>query len=189
MVGVNKQRTEPERATIMNKVSLSQQFKKEAADYVTNTRALNSWLKQPNVVKILASLDYLSEKYNASVFSHMSSDGLRIYMTVKDLNGLKDESLDSFLYSMEHLNAKRQSSYDDASSYSRMFVYTWEETHNGVYVTLLVNIAANFKSDSDTCKRVIIGYIEPPKEAQPIYKLECVEVAYDVGGALRGETQ
>ena len=39
-----------------------------------------------------------------------------------------------------------------------------------------IRISLIAKEESETCKRVVVGYTEP-KEPQPIYKIECADEA------------
>jgi len=148
----------------------------DAADKkIAQLRVSKKWLATPPIAKILSSLEYLAEKYDAKLENYIDGSYVSVYMTLDKLTGLKDESLAALLYSMEHHNANDTSTSDVAASYSRTYCYRWNEYTEGGYVSLNVHIAANFKEDSETCKRVIVGYQEPSKEARPIYKLECVD--------------
>jgi hypothetical protein len=146
-------------------------------DRIAQARALRNWLALGPMAKVLDSLDYLTDKYGATANTYFSGSSAQVYVNLRDLNGLKDENLAAFLYSMEHLNAKETTCADNAESFSRVFSYAWHETEtqSQIYVGLTVYITASFKSDSDTCKRVIVGYNAPSDKPTPIYKLECVD--------------
>lgn len=68
------------------------------------------------------------------------------------------------------------SSHDDAQSYSRIYEAKIEHIDNGQDFDLDVElqITATLPGDTDTCRRVIVGYDEvPPKPARPRYELRC----------------
>jgi hypothetical protein len=153
-----------------------EQMFERADKKLAELRSVKRWLATPKMSKILSSIDYLAEKYNAQVDSYIDSAYTSVYLTLKDLDGLKDESLAALLYSMEHHNASHQSTDDDAGSYARTYRYYWRDWgDSSIYHSLGIHITANFKSDSETCKRVVVGYTEPSKEPTPIYKLQCVD--------------
>lgn len=138
----------------------------QSREQEAKVKDMKNFLASPKIKKILSSIDYLAEKYGARVTSSVYTYGTNVYFNLKDLNGLKDESLAELLYSMEHHGATSQWNYDDARSYCRQYVYSWDGM-------LSITIVANFKSDSDTCKRVIVGFEEPSQERKPIYELQC----------------
>lgn len=156
-----------------NATALRETLSYDADRKIKELRSVKKWLATPKMAKILDSLDYLAEKYKADVIPYTDGGNTAVYMTLRGLTGLKDESLAALLYSMEHHEANTSSTDDDAASYARTYRYRWSERVDGVFHYLSVNITANFDAESDTCKRVIVGYREPSTEATPIYKLEC----------------
>lgn len=152
----------------------------ETADYkARKLREGKRWMSSPPMRKILDSIDYLAEKHKASVSHYFDGTYNSIYLTLKELSGLKDEGLAALLYSMEHHphNPKDQTVEDDAQSYARNYRYVFWSEDPDFYGRLTVTITANFKADSETCKRVVTGYTEPDKEARPIYELRCEDAA------------
>jgi hypothetical protein len=148
----------------------------ETADYkARKLREGKRWMSSPPMKKILDSLDYLAEKHKAGVSHYFDGTYNSVYLTLKNLSGLKDEGLAALLYSMEHHGANEQSTEDDARSYARNYRYTFWSQEPDFYGRLTVTITANFNEDSDTCKRVVTGYKEPSKDAEPIYELRCEE--------------
>lgn len=78
------------------------------------------------------------------------------------------------------IDAAKWSNSDDAASYSRKYqasIYEMDTPEEWGRVSL--QITASLPGDTDTCKRVIVGYtMEQPAEpipAQPIYELRCEE--------------
>lgn len=146
----------------------------ESADRkLLGLRAIKRWLNTPKMAKVIDSVDYLAEKYGATVDTYIDSGYCGIYMTLKGLNGLKDESLAALLYSLEHHNAEQVTTDDDADSFARNYRFRWTSSGEGFYGSFAIHVTANFRADSDTCKRVITGYTAPDTTARPIYKLEC----------------
>jgi hypothetical protein len=160
----------------------------DSADYrAKQLRGGKAWLSSPPMRKILDSLDYLAEKHNASKSPYMDGTWNAVYLTLKDLDGLKDEGLAALLNSLLHHEPDSSNSEDDAVGFTRNYKFRWESKDPEFYGVLTVNVAANFKSDSDTCKRVIIGYREPEKEAKPIYELRCDDEV--VAATPEGDTE
>jgi hypothetical protein len=159
----------------MSKARLIQTIN-ERADYKVKTmRAGRKWMNSAPMAKILSSLDYLAEKYGAAMDPYFDGTYNSVYLTLKQLNGLKDESLAALLNSLLHHEPDTVTSEDEAHSFSRVYRYRWISKDPEFYGTFTVNVTANFKEDSETCKRVVVGYREPSKEATPIYELRCNE--------------
>jgi len=77
---------------------------------------------------------------------------------------------------MMNVPADKWTSYDDAQSYSRTYsteILKDDAGGRGVRI----NVVASLPGDTETCKRVIVGYTQPkPQEAEvakPIYELRC----------------
>ena len=146
----------------------------EASDYkMKKLREGKKWLTTPPMKKILDSLDYLAEKHNARISTYFDGGWNSVYLTLGGLNGLKDEGLSNLLNSMIHHEPDESSNEDNAGSYARTYKFAFFSKDPEFYGRLTVNITANFKEDSDTCKRVIVGYTEPSNESTPIYELRC----------------
>ena len=148
----------------------------ESSDYkMKKLREGKRWLASPPMKKVLDSLDYLAEKHSARISTYFDGSWNSVYLTLKDLNGLKDESLANLLNSMIHHEPDESSNEDDARSYARTYKFAFYSKDPEFYGRLTVNITANFKEDSETCKRILVGYKEPSKESTPIYELRCEE--------------
>jgi hypothetical protein len=148
----------------------------ETADYkARKLREGKRWMSSPPMRKILDSLDYLAEKHKAGMSHYFDGTYNSVYLTLKELSGLKDEGLAALLNSMLHHEPAESTTEDDAQSYARNYRFTFWSQEPDFYGRLTVTITANFKQDSETCKRVVTGYTEPEKEARPIYALECVD--------------
>jgi hypothetical protein len=148
----------------------------ETADYkARKLREGKRWMSSPPMKKILDSIDYLAEKHKASVSHYFDGTYNSVYLTLKELSGLKDEGLAALLNSMLHHEPAESTTEDDARSYARNYRFTFWSQDPDFYGRLTVTVTANFKTDSETCKRVVTGYTEPEKEAQPIYELRCEE--------------
>ena len=156
----------------------------ETADYkARKLREGKRWMSSPPMKKILDSLDYLAEKHKAGVSHYFDGTYNSVYLTLKELSGLKDEGLAALLNSMLHHEPAESTTEDDASSYARNYRFTFWSQEPDFYGRLTVTITANFRADSDTCKRVVTGYTEPDKEARPIYELRCEDAAVIIPAA------
>jgi hypothetical protein len=70
------------------------------------------------------------------------------------------------------IDIDKWSSRDDPASYSRCYtnqIHLDEEDGTEVEI----QITAALPGDTETCKRVIVGYQDVPARTEPIYKLEC----------------
>lgn len=146
----------------------------ESAEYkVRKMREGRRWLGSPPMRKILDSLDYLAEKHKASVSTYFDGTYNSIYLTLKELSGLKDEGLAALLNSLLHHEPDSQATEDDARSYARNYRFVFMSKDPEFWGRLTVTVTANFKEDSETCKRVVTGYKAPSQEQEPIYELRC----------------
>jgi len=156
----------------------------ETADYkARKLREGKRWMSSPPMRKILDSLDYLAEKHKAGMSHYFDGTYNSVYLTLKELSGLKDEGLAALLNSMLHHEPAESTTEDDAQSYARNYRFTFWSSDPDFYGRLTVTITANFKQDSETCKRVVTGYTEPDKEARPIYELRCEDAAVIIPAA------
>lgn len=134
------------------------------------------WMRSAPVKKLLDSVEYLKDKHDAKVSQYVDHYYTAISMTLKNLSGLKDEGLAALLDAFVHSNPDSTYSWDDAGSFARLYSFTWYgPDYDGYRPQLMVAVTANFKEDSETCRRVITGYTEPDKTPRPIYELRCDE--------------
>jgi hypothetical protein len=138
-------------------------------------RNIKTWLRSPAMVKLLETTDYLAKKHEAIVSESPDVYGTYINLTLKDLSGLKDEGLAALLDGFVCSNPDGTYSYDDANSFSRSYQFSWTGPEFGDFRPALhITVTANFKQDSETCSRVIVGYTEAREEKpKPIYALKC----------------
>ena len=136
---------------------------------IVELRNTKNWLGTSRVVAILNSLDYLAGKYNATTVAYPGNSTVYVYMTLRELNGLKDESLAALLWSMENHNPSHTKTEDHPLTFARSYTYYIDVDGK----SLMVQIRAEFKEESETCKRVIVGYEKPSSEPVPIYELQC----------------
>jgi hypothetical protein len=149
----------------------------ESADYkMRKLRDGRKWMASAPMRKITDSLDYLAEKHQASVSAYFDGAYNSVYLTLKQLSGLKDEGLADLINSMIHHNPDRETTEDDARSYARNYRFVFISKDPEFYGQLTVTVTANFKEDSETCKRIITGYREPSTESEPIYELRCEDI-------------
>lgn len=73
------------------------------------------------------------------------------------------------------IDASNWTSEDDARSYSRIYTNTvLDDEATGQKI--VIRITASLPGDTETCKRVIVGYTHPEShipQSQPIYELHC----------------
>lgn len=143
------------------------------AEEVAGRKATLAWAKTPRIAKIVDSLDYLVEKYNAYHYSSVYPGSVSIIIELKNLEGLKDQSLADMLYSVVCLSPDETETSDYPGNLERDYIFFWYNTGSDPkWHQLSVRIEAKFKSDSETCKKVLVGYREA-REPEPIYELRC----------------
>ena len=157
--------------------SLIQEFNERVDIKKRQLTSARRWLNTPDMRKIMSSVEYLAERAGTRAEAYLDTGYNAIYITLRDLSGLKDEKLEVILNSIIHLEADKTKSEDLPSCFTREFRFTWNSKDPEYYGSLSVIISASFKEDSETCKRVVVGYKEPAKEATPIYELRCDEAA------------
>lgn len=104
---------------------------------------------------------------------------LWVHITVKDLEGMKDPRLEGVLQQFLYMNPDRIHDTEDfAYGRERNFKYEWLYRQDDLpTIRVRVQIAAQIKADSETCKREIIGYTDD--QPRPIYKLVCADYPAD----------
>jgi hypothetical protein len=148
----------------------------ERGSFVKRRLAANvAFTKTPSIEKILKTVDYIADKYKLEIYADVATYGSYVYLTARGLTGLKDEKLAAMLDTLVHSDPAVTSSSDYPSSFSRSYSFSWigEQDSHGYIPELTIAVTASFSEDSETCKRVIVGYKEPPKEPTPIYELQC----------------
>lgn len=114
----------------------------------------------------------LTERFVASgkvsAWHSADHDGLRLYLSIKDVDGFKDPMLVSVLDALLDLAPSETITADYAASGAREFRLTWNDAG-----PTLVCITAALADDSEMCRRVIVGYNPPSTEPTPIYELQC----------------
>jgi hypothetical protein len=145
---------------------------------IRRMRAQVAFQGTPRIKKLAETIQWLIERHSMEVYTDVGTYATSIYLTVKNLSGLKDPALAALLDTLVYAEADHTSTSDAPASFSRSYQFYWygdSEYYDGFQPTLYVNVTASFTEDSETCKRVIVGYREPSTEAQPIYELRCVE--------------
>ena len=128
--------------------------------------ALNSAMfrRVADIVDRIVSLAPDQDNAHASV----SGDTVYIFVNLTSIDGLKDPRLENILAMLDGENHYNVATFDYPTMMNRDYTYRYV-AGEGV---LIVKVSAYFKEDSETCKRVIVGYTQP-KEPEPIYKLTC----------------
>jgi hypothetical protein len=164
----------------MSTTPLSKALHERGTNNVKRLRAQLAFQGTPRVKALMETIDWLIERHSMEVYTDVGTYSTSIYLTVKGLTGLKDPSLAALLDTLVHAESDHTATSDSPASFSRSYQFYWygdAEEHSGFQSALYVNVTASFKEDSETCKRVIVGYKEPSTEAQPIYELRCTDDA------------
>ena len=155
-------------------------FSQESDAHLRQARAAAAYLRLGKVKKLQDMINYLVEKYELSVWGYSHGVGYSVYLTCANLTGLKDEKLETLLNSFIHAEPTETTSRDEAANYERHYGFRWNDNdfvHNEkTYpMSIDVRVTARFKPESETCRRVVVGYKEPSKDPIPVYALECVD--------------
>ncbi len=151
-----------------------QSLQETIARNLNSIRIQREFLNTPMSKRLLDMIDHLVVKYGLEEYLDSSSYSTYIYLTAKDLSGLKDEKLAELLDSFVCAEPDDTTTRDQPGSFSRVYVFSWEgKTVDFITPTIAIAVTAQFSEDSETCKRVVVGYREPSKEPTPIYELRC----------------
>ena len=166
----------------MSKTTLKDLLQEQTKERIARIRHQRDFAQSKG--KVLDLVDHLVEKHSLEVYHNVTDYGTYLYLTAKNLSGLKDEKLAELLNSLVYCGADRESTEDYPASYSRAYSFVWNGDESEV---LTVLVTAEFGENSETCKRVITGYREPSTEPIPIYELRCEGDATDATGVKIGE--
>jgi len=123
----------------------------------------------------MSSFDYLAERAGTTCDPYFDGSYNAVYITLRNLDGLKDPKLEQILNSVIHLEPDATETNDTPASLTRSYVFRWNSKDSEFYGSLNLTVTASFKEESETCRKVIVGYKEPSKEATPIYELRCAD--------------
>jgi hypothetical protein len=156
---------------------------------IERRRAVLKWAQEGKARQVLGTCEYLRDKYGMMDYIHIEGGTIFNTLIIDRLEGLRDEKLALLLNALEHSGADDVSTQEYATSYERDYIYQWYHTdeNTGSMLTLHVRIEARFREDSETCRRVLVGY-KAPSEPQPIYRIECVEEADAIEPDLSNHT-
>jgi len=155
---------------------LSNDLKAKSATYISRARAEAAFLNLKEVQKLLDTASFMADKYSLETYVDSGAYGTTVYLTANGLTGLKDESLAALLEAFVYSEPDNTDTDDSPASFSRSYRFSWYGgwADMGYYrPSITVRVIASFKKDSETCKRVIVGYKAPSTEATPIYELQC----------------
>lgn len=136
-------------------------------------QAMGRFLQTARARKFVETADAMSgETVNYHTF--MAGSTMFVQVQVKNLEGMKDERLVGILAAFEFMNPDEQDVSDYAAGFTREFLFRFYiRAPQTPTLCVRVSVTANIKSDSETCRREVIGYTDGKPE--PIYKLVCDE--------------
>jgi len=151
--------------------SILNQLREQAELKVHNLRACKAWVVSDKRTQYaLNLLESLKERHGGSIYQSIEADYVYVSYQLRHLTGLKDPRLESLLNSLLHAESETQETHDYAAGMERSYRFRWKNPDGHQFLT--INVEAAFGEDSETCRRVIVGY-KPAEEPQPIYKLTC----------------
>lgn len=136
-------------------------------------QAMGRFLKSPRAASLFQQMSALQGS-TVNVYPFTAGATLHFTVRVDKLEGFKDPRLAGILEMMEFWGPFESYTSDYPSSLNRDFSYAYREkvdqlTGHSMYTR--VTVQAFVKSDSETCRKVVVGYTDATP--QPIYKIEC----------------
>lgn len=175
----------PQTAPQPAKPSFVAELKKRHSDQAVRRRLTIAWIQTKPIAAILEACEIIKNKYGMVSYLHFDANYVGVTLAVRELEGLKDPKLAELIYGLVHHNPTRESTEDYAGNLERDYRFSWEaRDEHGILLTLQVRVEAFFKADSETCRKVIVGYKEIPAAPEPIYELRCEEPVPIVPGTL-----
>jgi hypothetical protein len=153
--------------------TLSVKLTDEIQNVDRQMRDTKNFIRTPFVQKLVTSLEYLAGKHELYSDIYLHAGSLNIMLVARNLTGLKDEKLAALLNSIIHHEPESTSNYDYPLNFTREFSFSWNDKTPGSQSTVRVTVTANFKEDSETCRRIVVGFKAPSTEPTPIYELRC----------------
>jgi hypothetical protein len=148
------------------------QLREQAELKVHNIRATKAWVLHDKRTRYaITLLESLKERHGGYIYQAIDADYVYVSYNLSNLTGLKDPKLDSLLNSLLHADSEKQETSDYAAGMMRTYKFYWYDPDNRDHY-MIVTVEASFGEDSDTCRKIVVGY-KPAVEPQPIYKLTC----------------
>lgn len=156
-----------------------------SAEYMRGqAMTMNAYLKTGKVNKFLEPIAAICEALpdTANAFTSTASGTIYLFLEINQLEGFKTDKIESLLNLFEYLVPTRTSAEDVASHLTKVVCYTFADVYTAEYggkyfsCNVYIRISLTAKEESETCKRVVVGYTDP-QEPQPIYKIECADEA------------
>jgi hypothetical protein len=148
------------------------ELREEAEQKVHNIRATKAWVLHDKRTRYAVTLlESLKERHGGYVYKAIDNMYVYVAYHLNDLTGLKDPKLEMLLNSLLHADSEMQETQDYAAGMTRTYKFYWYDVDNRDRY-MVVHVEARFGADSETCRKVVVGY-KPAVEPQPIYKLTC----------------
>lgn len=173
----------------MNKIfELHMKSVMDSSNYLrAQAMATNAYLKTGKFKKFLEPLSVMAEGNNKMSLHTSTSNGVvYAFVNIEGLEGFTGNEVEGLVNLFQYMNPSNMDVRDMPSVLSKEFRFNFDNVHVGEYlgitvpVRVLILITAAAKEDSETCKKVVVGYTQP-KEPEPIYKLECSQPGEENG--------
>jgi hypothetical protein len=140
-------------------------------DYTLACELTMNWVESTestmNAIRALRAREV--NPYMDAEYYRVDRHEVRFTITLSDLPGLKDKRLVNLLEAIVGANPNEAGSHDYPSQMERDYVFRWREGS----MSMVIRVEARIKSDSASCRRVIVGYEDAPVSLTPIYELRC----------------
>lgn len=153
------------------KLSSEQLFNKILNDKIEQARRAKSQAKYLD--KFFRLVDFQADKYGMEKSIYAEGNNVYIYLNGYGFDGLKDPKVADILQSWVWAEPDAEDTEDYPASMRRDYRFSFRDRGEDGTLNIIVRVGIEFKADSPTCKKVIVGYQEVPAEPQPIYALRC----------------
>jgi hypothetical protein len=144
---------------------------KSSLEYMSNAR--KELTLRRNVLlrnaKFLKPFIKATQHCDDPFLSATSYGSMDISARLDDLDGFKDEKLISVLSALDDLGPRRVSTEDYPESLNRDFHFNYDIPGGG---TLRVSVPAYVRSDSPTCRKVLVSS-KPVVTEEKVYEIKC----------------
>lgn len=147
---------------------------RDARKYLARSKSVLDSAKFRRLSTIADNVVQVSPDVDSAYTSVGNFGSMYLYIHLRSLTGLKDPRLENVLNMLEGEQPTKVDTSDYPGDLNRDYRYIFEDV--GEQGRIILTLSAYFSEDSETCKKVVVGYTQPI-EPQPIYKLNCEELS------------
>jgi hypothetical protein len=157
---------------------------KEAATKKQIAMAVGNAAKSGKLDRFMSAIDTIvsADTANRSCYVWSCGADVELNLYLRNLDNFTDGPAVTILNQFEYMNPVDTKITESPEYFTKRITYVYNVGYfNDVPVRAEVIVELVVKSDSESCRRVLVGHKEATP--QPIYKLECDPVESNVEGA------